>query len=70
MVLNDIFKFYEDKLLKKEITDTISFGELLAGETKKLTLYIKNVSNAVARDLVFEAVPVIVNQNQMIEHKK
>lgn len=67
MVLNDIFKFYEDELLQKEITDTISFGELMAGETKSLTLYIKNVSNAIARDLVFEAVPVIVKQNQMIE---
>ncbi|MBN1467757.1 MAG: hypothetical protein JW924_03445 [Fusobacteriaceae bacterium] len=39
----------------------------MAGETKSLTLYIKNVSNAIARDLVFEAVPVIVKQNQMIE---
>jgi len=67
MIITNLFKLYEDEELTKEIGDMINFGEVFAGDTVKKTIYLKNVKEAFAENLVFEAVPVLMKNNQMLE---
>jgi hypothetical protein len=65
----NFLKFYKDEELREEISPDalISFGRVKAGETKVVTLYIKNDSKAYIEEILIKTYPVEKVGNKMVE---